>query len=424
MEVWNRIYSELTTAEKTLLDAAGSVPNSTPGGKAGDALTRVNQYAQWWAQAGASATPDAWEHWFVAEAAYLCAVTQQPQRFPEYNSLRKGAMQAAFESFSLDAATIATLQGQTISVQGIRFYVMDRLIRRPKPIFLSPSIIDAETQWCLNFAWNRTAWNMRRRQVRMMVWSVAFEGATWTESTKTLTLTGGFTDYVHVAGARCRLTENATGALLGDFIVSSRTSADAVVLTTSCSRGAVDLTAGDISGRITSVSFVGLGSGESFDSIASEDWTYDDEAGRGMPLEWNNARGMAGGKAITGSQAGRPVTFRTENRAGTTIWHFAPEPDTDYTVQGEVFVSGPGTPATATETTVFDKFPSEMRPHLRDMVYARCVMNQKDGSDLWTRVVEQIDQLFPNYEDPGTPDTFPTTRDVYRDMGGYLGGSL
>lgn len=61
---------------------------------------------------------------------------------------------------------------------------------------------------------------------------VVLTGATWTESTKTLTLTGGFTRYVLANSTRIYIS-GGTGATAGWYTIASRTSDNAVVLSTS-----------------------------------------------------------------------------------------------------------------------------------------------------------------------------------------------
>ena len=59
----------------------------------------------------------------------------------------------------------------------------------------------------------------------------------WTEATKTLTKTGAFTSYTFVAGDTIAVTAG-TGATAGTYTIASRTSNNAIVLTTSIGAGA------------------------------------------------------------------------------------------------------------------------------------------------------------------------------------------
>jgi predicted outer membrane repeat protein len=77
--------------------------------------------------------------------------------------------------------------------------------------------------------------------------TIAIAAATWTDATKTLTLTGAFTNYVYKSGDRVRIT-GGTGATAGFYVVASRASADAITLTTSIGVGADGQT--DIAGSL------------------------------------------------------------------------------------------------------------------------------------------------------------------------------
>lgn len=62
--------------------------------------------------------------------------------------------------------------------------------------------------------------------------AITLDGATWTEATKTLTKTGAFANYTVVSGDGISILAG-TGATLGTFEVASKTSSDAIVLSTS-----------------------------------------------------------------------------------------------------------------------------------------------------------------------------------------------
>lgn len=79
--------------------------------------------------------------------------------------------------------------------------------------------------------------------------SLSFTDGTWTEATKTLTSTGAFTSYSFLAGDQIRIT-GGTGVTTGVYTVSSRTSNDAIVLTTSLSTASVNLATGDIAAEL------------------------------------------------------------------------------------------------------------------------------------------------------------------------------
>lgn len=62
--------------------------------------------------------------------------------------------------------------------------------------------------------------------------ATVLDGATWTEATRTLTLTGAFVDYSWLSADTIDVTETANG-VIGRYEVESRTSDDAIVLRTS-----------------------------------------------------------------------------------------------------------------------------------------------------------------------------------------------
>lgn len=67
--------------------------------------------------------------------------------------------------------------------------------------------------------------------------AVTVSGGTWTESSKTLTKTGAFTNYTLVAGDVIAVT-GGTGATAGSYAVATRVSNDAITLSTSIGSGA------------------------------------------------------------------------------------------------------------------------------------------------------------------------------------------
>jgi len=92
-------------------------------------------------------------------------------------------------------------------------------------------------------------WNWARGRSALLDLRGALSGttATWTAATKTLTEANAYTDYAFLAGDQIEILDG-TGATIGVYTVASRTSANALVLSTSLS--AVDLATGDISWQI------------------------------------------------------------------------------------------------------------------------------------------------------------------------------
>jgi len=77
---------------------------------------------------------------------------------------------------------------------------------------------------------------------------LAISTATWTNATRTLTKTGLFAEYTYAVGDKVQIA-SGTGATVGEYVVESRTSANAIVLQTSIGVGADGQT--DIAGTLT-----------------------------------------------------------------------------------------------------------------------------------------------------------------------------
>lgn len=80
---------------------------------------------------------------------------------------------------------------------------------------------------------------------------VSLSGATWTESSKTLTLTGGFTRYLLANSTRIIIV-SGTGATAGEYAIATRVGNDSITLSTSIGAGAdgqTDIVAYIIGGR-------------------------------------------------------------------------------------------------------------------------------------------------------------------------------
>lgn len=182
LNVWGRQNSGLTTDDKTHLDGAWTTGSLTAG-LAFQALTRLNQIGQWFEQAGASSAPAAWEHWFISLTSLLLAKTHRPDRAALYAAEERQAADAALSSFSLTDATSATISGQTLTVPGLRYYVMNHCVRRRRRLFVPPADIDAHLQWVLNHLWNLAGWNFRKRLVTLTIASNGTVTSTLTNET-------------------------------------------------------------------------------------------------------------------------------------------------------------------------------------------------------------------------------------------------
>ena len=90
-------------------------------------------------------------------------------------------------------------------------------------------------------------WAQGRSALLNLRGQVSGTTATWTAASKTLTQASGFTNYTFLAGDQIQIIDG-TGATTGFYTVASRTSANAIVLTSEIAAG--NLATGDIEWRI------------------------------------------------------------------------------------------------------------------------------------------------------------------------------
>jgi hypothetical protein len=172
--IFGQTYSGLTAAQKLALDAnwpTGWTSGSPLGGFAQMAYQQVGQIAQWWYQAGATVSPDVWQHWFVMRMAKITSLQYRPDRFKEFKDMDNDAMDTAIKSFAKQDASDSALNttAATTNIKTIRYETMQAAINRAPPVFLSPSEIDSATLRCLRILWNQAEWLFRRREVVMSV---------------------------------------------------------------------------------------------------------------------------------------------------------------------------------------------------------------------------------------------------------------
>jgi hypothetical protein len=426
LAVWGVPNSSLNATQKTQLDGTWTT-GALSAGVAYDAYIEMSQLAQYFEQA--AATPDlsfpepAWDRLFVAKAAMILVKTVRPDRLSEFQRDHEVALDEAIDTYTRDLVSSTSLAGQLITLAGIRSFVIDHCVKRAdantglrRRLFPNISQIDGHIQWVLNYLWNVRPWHFRKRQVLVRVVKVSIANATWTESTKTLTNTGIFTDTRIAAGARVLITDG-TNARTGEYIVAGRTSDNAIVLDTSLSATAGNLTTGDIDGVLQIFSIEGMHSGETFDAVASRRFYYDSEA-VGARIDWLDSTDMAQTKAVNGLTTGRPRWFRWEKYSTEHSWHLSPFPDQSYTLRGAVSVAGPGTLTTNTTLdTAIARFPTDFGTVIRDMVLARVLLffRASDGEGMWRRAIDQCDLLLPSYSDQGFATRQTSMEDVYGD---------
>lgn len=438
IELFGVQYSSLDTVQKIGIDGNWTT-GSLSTGAAFDALTYIAQIANNFEMAGSTSAPQVWESWLVAKTAYELAPTYRPDR----TGMLRDKMEVAIDGF-LDAYTRIDPTGtfassnisQTTDVNGIRAYVINHCARRKESgvntgmrrrLFIPVDTIDSHIQWVLNFIYNKEPWNFRKREVSVIIRVVTgITGLTWNESGKTLTGTGAFTNMLTLSGRHARfLVTSGTGVLLSEVQIASRDSNDQITLKQSILPSGETSNPTDVAGQLFTIELRGTLPSESFDSIASRKLYYQGDSsssawgGSDAWMSWMDASDMARLKARYASGSGQPVAFRTELQPSDVVaWHLAPFPDATYNLRGAVFITGPGTPSSATDTTIFSKFPSEFFTVIRDMVLARVLLENaaSDAERVWGRAVDHVERLLPIYTDQGDAQRITAPLDVYQDQ--------
>lgn len=160
LKAFGNVYASCSTNQKTLLDG-----NGASAGETASALTIVRQAAQWLSMAGLASAPDAFEQWFISEAALRCVASERPERVAIFREERDSARDNAMTTYAPTETNVAALQGQAFTYQTVRAHVVDHCVRRRPMIFPSVASMDAATLWAMLYVWNRTGWNFRRRWV-------------------------------------------------------------------------------------------------------------------------------------------------------------------------------------------------------------------------------------------------------------------
>lgn len=191
-EVFNRAYADLRTEEAAYLDAANSpaVPTASPAGIAGQTLTYVRQFAQWFEEAGASSGPDAWEHVWAAEIGFRLCIAFKSERqdlagkLRAFSGLQQRAWDAALNTYSIADASSTTLNDLTITPKVCRLHVMRNFARRRQRLFLPISTIDMTMKRVWQQVWNQCGFEFKMRQASIAI-ATASAG-----SAPTITLAG------------------------------------------------------------------------------------------------------------------------------------------------------------------------------------------------------------------------------------------
>lgn len=389
-------------------------------------LTEIETLAQWMTFNGTATgtAPVEMEPMLIDESIARIERNAHPERYKDARSQADQTRLNVLASFARLAMTYSpgtTTEAFVYTVQNVRNYVLAHCLRMRPMLLPQPETVDAELDGVLRMIWNKAAWPFRRRPCTLVLDRTAFTGGTWTEATKTISgLTGVSTSLP--AGTRFFVTAG-TGANARDFSIVS-TTATTIVLADSI--GAASDAKTDIEGFYYTVTFEGLESGESFDSIASFRFYYTDVPYEGSPLAWLTSDDFAKIRAAQGATPGRPFYFRTEMVAPSTMaWFFSPIPDGDYAARGEVYVLAPAAPTSASATATMDKFAREFLPAMRKLVLARVLTAyNRHNQDLTREALDEVESLYPVYIDDGSQDARIGTLDIYGDQGELTNGRM
>jgi len=190
-----------------------------------------------------------------------------------------------------------------------------------------------------------------------------------------------------------------------------------------------------VTATITALSAVTFSGSDTFLSLATRRLYFSDVQSYGSAVcVWADGDDMASKLSATGSAAstGRPAYFRYQKAGDTVTWQFWPTPDTTYTATCEIYITGPGAPANATDTAPFLKFPAEFQPWIRELALAEALGSIGDGSSeaIRQRIKDECDRYFPQLADVGRQDDTVAVRNVYSeqvtltDWTGSMGGAM
>lgn len=160
-----KAYSALTTGQQKMIDNGSTV---TPGGAVGRALDLVGRYAALMNVGSASAIPDEWGRWVVLEAAAQASPAFSSAEDTDLTQAARAAQVQAFQSFTITDAD-GELSGSTptLTVAGVRQYVMARCVTGREIVIPQVSVIDTCLQNVLSDLWNMADWSFRQKEVEI-----------------------------------------------------------------------------------------------------------------------------------------------------------------------------------------------------------------------------------------------------------------
>lgn len=338
------------------------------------ALTRLVQYADLFEHDGEDAAPDAWQHWLGREVEFMLVRHGRPEQFQAARAARDEAIEIAFttlQNYVVDAAA----ELQTFTLQNVRAFVLNNCIRREPRVWATLQEIDTTIQSVASELWNRANWPFRRKIVRMTI--AATGVVTWSQRVDGVTPDPD--DWEDLVG-------DFDQAAVRQWYADSESSAT------------------DYNTLFQAAPVLTLAGADEFARLTAEDQ----------------------------DKTGRPRLFRVEGAGSGAKWRFWPIPDDEYEFYGEAMLEGPATTiSTAAASTLFDEFPADFRPVLRDAVLARLLLDRgvTAGREMWERIEHRIEEFLPRYQDQGKTDDLQTQRDVLGDIEelgscGMIGGAI
>lgn len=347
-------YASLKANQKSIIDGT-STPPTLVAGAAYHALQIVNNWASWLTMAGVAATPDTFEPWLVDETCLRACRVLMPDRYSMFERSCQRTKADALRTLtgaSFDPTAAPSADAFSGTLQNVRKYVANYLVRLDPPLFIPIDAIDQAFHSATNKIWKSRNWLFKRRKIVLSV------------------------------------------------------SASSVVTS-------------DLAG------------GETIDGIASKVFYYTDDSSSQTQLCWAGVDDFLQLSTRWGTSTGRPQVFRIQKAGDTRTWRFAPLPDAAYTLNGEVYADGPGTPSSATDATIMAKFPAAFWPMIRMATLAEVLESagHRHANELIAKVEFDINKQLTEWDDPGAPDNDQSVRDATQDVSeltgsGYLGGGL
>lgn len=159
-------YAELRAAEKTALDGNASPPTSAPGGLAKQAVGKIDQYAQWFTDAGLSAgAPAAWEHLLQAETSYRFAQVARPERARDMGRDVAAAWEAALSTYDAQDYSSSAVNPTAWTLALVRQHVVRTLVRMRGRPMAPVALIDSCAKRAFDALWMHADWTFRLRNV-------------------------------------------------------------------------------------------------------------------------------------------------------------------------------------------------------------------------------------------------------------------